>query len=74
MEPTIVDKITGDELWRITDCAEHCGILSGTWRQYVARGHAPKPVGHLDARTPLWDAHQIRAWNSNRPGSPVPGR
>lgn len=30
------------------------GIKPSTWRSYVARGYAPKPDGHLDARTPYW--------------------
>ncbi|ATV79403.1 Hypothetical protein BFF97_00642 [Corynebacterium pseudotuberculosis] len=36
MNPTITDKDTGRELWRVEDCANHCNIGKGTWRTYVA--------------------------------------
>nr|WP_234456641.1 hypothetical protein [Corynebacterium macginleyi] len=61
-------------MWTINQCAEHCGITPTTWRSYRNRGRthpSPQPVTHLDGRTPLWDAAEVRAWHSSRPGSPV---
>lgn len=54
------------EEWTVRQCADHLGIQPGTWRSYVARGQAPKPTRHLDQRTPLWSAAEVRAWQ--RPG------
>lgn len=73
MRPVITDADTGRELWRGADCAEHCGIAPTSWRSYIRRGIPPAPVTHLDARTPLWDAEEVKAWNAARPGSPVLG-
>ena len=69
MKPTIVDADTGKELWRVAECAEHGGVSPSTWRSYMRPGlSAPAAVAHLDARTPLWDAEQVRAWHAARPG------
>ncbi|WP_026162261.1 helix-turn-helix transcriptional regulator [Corynebacterium ulceribovis] len=73
MNPTIIDSDTGRELWRVKDCAAWCNITNATWTNYVARGIAPAAAGHLDARSPLWDAEAVKAWHASRPGSPVPG-
>lgn len=70
MRPVITDADTGRELWRTSDCTDHCGIVTRTWSSYVAHGRAPSPVAHLDARTPLWDADEVRTWHEARPGSP----
>lgn len=37
-------------------------IAPGTWRSYVARGQAPRPVEYV-SRTPLWDAAAIEEWH-----------
>ncbi|QCB28933.1 hypothetical protein [Corynebacterium endometrii] len=74
MTPIIVDKDTGRELWRVKDCADHCHIRPSTWTTYTAQGRTPEPVTQLDARTPLWDAEEVRTWHAGRPGSPVPNR
>ena len=71
MRPTIIETDTGRELWRVTDCATHVGITPRTWTNYVANHRTPEPVAHLDGRTPLWDAEEIKTWHQNRPGSPV---
>ena len=39
-----------------------------TWRAYVHRGHAPKPDGWYDKRTPWWWESTIDEWMANRPG------
>lgn len=73
MHPTIIDKDTGRELWRAADCADYCGISTGSWRTYNSSGRTPAQVADLGQRMPLWDAEQVKAWHAARPGSPVPG-
>ena len=73
MTPAIIDKDTGRVLWRVTECAAHCDIAASTWTTYNAQGRTPSLVTHLDKRTPLWDAEEVKQWHANRPGSPVPG-
>ena len=41
------------------EAAASLGIKPGTFRVYVHRGEAPKPVEWLDGRTPLWDIEDI---------------
>nr|WP_246394868.1 hypothetical protein [Corynebacterium anserum] len=67
MSPTIIDTDTGRVLWRSIECAEHCQFVLRTWSSYVSRKQAPQPVAHLDARTPLWDAEEVKAWHAQRP-------
>ncbi|OSQ14682.1 helix-turn-helix transcriptional regulator [Corynebacterium diphtheriae] len=71
MHPIITDKDTGRELWRVADCATHVGITPRTWTNYAANHRTPAPVAHLDGRTPLWDAEEVKTWHASRPGSPV---
>lgn len=68
--PIIIDQTTGRVLWRTVECAEHCGIGPRTWANYNAKGRTPPIVAHLDQRTPLWDAEEVKNWHANRPGSP----
>ena len=68
--PIIIDQTTGRVLWRTVECAEHCGIGPRTWANYHTKGRCPRIVAHLDQRTPLWDAEEVKAWHANRPGSP----
>jgi hypothetical protein len=68
MTPVITDQDTGRELWTAQQCATHCQAAAGTWRAYVNRNNAPKPISEIDSRTPLWDAQQVREWHSSRPG------
>lgn len=67
MWPVIMDADTGRVLWRTADCAEFCGLTIRTWGAYAARGQCPASVIHLDARTPLWDAEEVRQWHAARP-------
>ena len=69
--PIITDQATGRVLWRVIDCATYCGIGPRTWANYHAGGRTPQPVAHLDGRTPLWAAEEVKAWHANRPGSPI---
>lgn len=69
--PIITDETTSRVLWRVIDCATYCGISSRTWTNYRANGRAPQPVAHLDGRTPLWDAEEVKAWHAGRPGAPI---
>lgn len=43
MRPTIIDADTGRTLWRVTDCATHCGISDATWRSYARKNMPPPP-------------------------------
>lgn len=70
MLPVIIDRDTDRELWRVIECADHCGLTPSSWRAYSAKGRTPGPVAHLDAKTPLWDAQDVRDWQADRPGSP----
>lgn len=72
MKPVIVDADTGNELWRASDCADHCGITPASWRAYVATGRAPASAADLGQRMPLWEAVAVKHWQASRPGSPVP--
>ncbi len=70
----ITDTTTGRELWTIAQCAAHCGVTASTWRSYSRTGgklSPPEATQHLDGRTPLWDAEEVKAWHAARPGSPV---
>ncbi len=68
---TITRTDSGATLWRATDCADHCKVTANTFLGYVSAGRAPKPITHLDKRTPLFDAEEVKAWHAARPGSPV---
>lgn len=49
-------------------CERH-HIKPSTWRAYVARGQAPKPIGfHPDTGRRVWDEAQVTAWADQRPG------
>jgi hypothetical protein len=49
-------------LWTGRQCADHHGISSRAWRDAVALGEAPAPVGHQGKNTPVWDAAAVRGW------------
>lgn len=66
MRPVITDADTGRELWRTADCSTFAGVSIRTWGGYVARDQCPQPIARLDARTPLWDAEEVRAWHAGR--------
>ncbi|GAA1471777.1 hypothetical protein P4N68_10580 [Corynebacterium felinum] len=71
MKPMIIDADTQRVLWRVDDCAAHCGIVSRTWTSYCSEGRTPKAVAMLGKGSPLWDAEEVKHWHANRSGSPV---
>lgn len=71
MNPIIIDEDTGARLWRSVECAQYCSITPRTWANYYANDRTPQPVAHLDKRTPLWDAAEVKTWHMGRPGSPI---
>lgn len=61
------------EWWGVAEAASHCGVRPGTWRDYVARGHAPRPDdpdedAPPNRRRPRWKADTVRTWHAGRPG------
>jgi len=58
------------ERWTAKQCAEHVGITTSTWRDYVADHRAPAPPPGYDPLTgrKTWDATAVQAWHSQRPG------
>lgn len=42
-------------------------IAKSTWRSYVAREQAPKPVKY-QGREPMYSEDEIREWIDQRPG------
>jgi hypothetical protein len=58
---TEVERLT------VAQVADRIGVAASTWRSYVARGQAPKPDGHYDARTPWWLAEVVDAWRATHP-------
>lgn len=67
MDPMIVDRDTGRELWTSAQCADHAGISRATWSAYVSRDFAPASVGTLDRLT-VWDATEVQEWQAKRGG------
>ncbi|KAB1554260.1 hypothetical protein F7232_04675 [Corynebacterium sp. 319] len=63
MRIVAIDTETGREFWTATQCAEHCEISRSTFAAYATRGTAPSVAEHFDARTPLWDAEEVRPWH-----------
>jgi hypothetical protein len=58
------------ERWTADQCAEHVGITTSTWRDYVADGRAPAPLPGYDPHTgrKTWDPTTVRSWHTHRPG------
>jgi predicted DNA-binding transcriptional regulator AlpA len=52
----------------VPEAAERAGCKPSTWRAYVNRGHAPRPDGRYDLRTPWWWESTVDAWKDARPG------
>ncbi len=61
MQPVIIDKDTGRELWTATQCASISGTARGTFTSYAGRGRAPKPVTKYQGLT-LWDSQDVESW------------
>lgn len=57
--------MTGARL-TVAQVAALVGVRPATWRAYVSRDQAPRPVEYLDARTPLWDRAVVEAWAAAR--------
>lgn len=68
MEPIIVDKKTGTELWTASQCAEFSGTARGTFTSYAGRGRAPQPVAKYHGLT-LWDSNVVKEWQQKRDGT-----
>jgi hypothetical protein len=58
------------ERWTAEQCADHTGITTSTWRDYVADHRAPTPLPGYDPDTgrKTWDPTTVRTWQSHRPG------
>lgn len=65
MNPVIIDKDSGLELWTATQCAEYSGTARGTFTSYAGRGRAPLPVTKHNGLT-LWNSEEIREWHAKR--------
>lgn len=65
MQPIIIDKDTGAQLWTASQCAEFTGTARGTFTSYAGRGRAPKPVAKYQGLT-LWLSDDIRDWHDKR--------
>ncbi|KAB1501459.1 hypothetical protein F7230_09615 [Corynebacterium sp. 320] len=66
MDPIIIDKDKGIELWTAAQCAEFSGTARGTFTSYAGRGRAPQPVAKLHGLT-LWDSDEVKEWHEKRP-------
>lgn len=60
--------IDGIEVWTAAECAEAAGCTQSTWRAYVGREQAPKPLDKKIGRSNVWSADEVRAWAASRPG------
>lgn len=65
MDPRIIDKDTGVELWTAAECAEFTGTARGTFTSYAGRGKAPVPATKLHGLT-LWNSDDVREWQKGR--------
>lgn len=65
MNPVIIDRETGVELWTATQCAEFSGTARGTFTSYAGRGRAPQPVTKFNGLT-LWNSGDIKEWQEKR--------
>ena len=70
-ETATATRLSGGLLWTTQQCAEHCGVSASTYRDYVGRLGAPRPVAQDPDRQrdqDLYDAEAVRRWYSNRAG------
>lgn len=65
MDPVIIDRASGVELWTATQCAQFSQTARGTFTSYAGRDRAPKPVTKFNGLT-LWNSEEIRQWQENR--------
>ncbi|MFI5505307.1 Uncharacterised protein [Corynebacterium kutscheri] len=72
MDPIIIDKDTGEELWTSQQCAAYCNLSPTAWSNYKTAHRIPSPVGVILGRTALWRPADIRRWNKTRiDGAPI---
>jgi predicted DNA-binding transcriptional regulator AlpA len=48
------------------EAAALAGVKPSTWRAYVHRDQAPRPIEYV-GRIPLWDRATVEAWMRRRP-------
>jgi predicted DNA-binding transcriptional regulator AlpA len=58
-------RLHADELLDTRAAAERAGVKIQTWRAYVTRGTAPKPIAKV-GEAPAWTAEQVDAWRAGR--------
>jgi hypothetical protein len=67
-----MSAVTARELWTTTQAAEHCGVRPSTFRAYRTKPQlgVPAPVSSQPGRggQDLFDADEVRAWHTARPG------
>lgn len=68
-----VATMTDDETWTAERCAQEWGgIRPSTWRDYVAKGYAPKPLpGFDEQRRRRWRPAEVIAAKAARAGQGV---
>lgn len=54
-----------DELLDSRAAAERAGVAWASWRKYVSRGRAPKPIARV-GEAPVWTRAQIDDWLAAR--------
>lgn len=64
--------MTDEETWTADRCAQEWQIQPSTWRDYVAKGYAPKPLpGFDEQRRRRWDPATVVAAKAGRAGQGV---
>ncbi len=62
--------MTVAETWTVQQCAAAWDVKPSTWRDYVAKGYAPKPLpGYDEQRRRLWLADEVRNWSRTGRGA-----
>ena len=67
-EPSLADLLSPADVLALIEDRTGRAITSSTWRSYVARGQAPKPVRRI-SNAPLYSRDDIEQWITDRPGS-----
>ncbi|WP_257886316.1 helix-turn-helix transcriptional regulator [Rhodococcoides fascians] len=62
------DELSLAEVLTLIERRTGKAITSSTWRSYVARGQAPKPIRRI-SNAPLYSQKAIEQWIADRPGS-----
>ncbi|WP_242640394.1 helix-turn-helix transcriptional regulator [Rhodococcoides fascians] len=62
------DELSLAEVLTLIEHRTGKAITSSTWRSYVARGQAPKPIRRI-SNAPLYSRDDIDQWITDRPGS-----